>query len=108
MMEVFQTAAAQMGLLFAMIAVGAFARKRGVMNDEFNSKLSFIVLNITMPCMIVAAVLNSTSFPSLDMVLEIIEWGAITYLFVTLIAVIIGHFVSSNDRTRGTLEYLRP
>lgn len=105
-MEVFQTAAAQMGLLFAMIAVGAFARKRGVMNDEFDSKLSFIVLNITMPCMIVAAVLNSTSFPSLDMVLEIIEWGAITYLFVTLIAVIIGHFVSSNDRTRGTLEYL--
>ena len=80
-MEVFQTAAAQMGLLFAMIAVGAFARKRGVMNDEFDSKLSFIVLNITMPCMIVAAVLNSTSFPSLDMVLEIIEWGSY-YLFV--------------------------
>ena len=40
------------------------------------------------------------------MVLEIIEWGSITYLFVTLIAIVIGHFVSSDDRTRGTLEYL--
>lgn len=105
-MEVFQTAAAQMGLLFAMIAIGAFARKRNIMNDEFDAKLSFLVLNVTMPCMIVAAVLNSDSFPSMDMVLEIIEWGAITYLFVTLIAVIVGHFVSRDNRTRGTLEYL--
>ena len=101
-MEIFETAAAQMALLFAMIAVGFGCRKKGVMNDE----LSSLVLNVTMPCMIVAAVLNSTSFPSLDMVLEIIEWGSITYLFVTLIAIVIGHFVSSDDRTRGTLEYL--
>ena len=106
MMEIFETAAAQMALLFAMIAVGFGCRKKGVMNDEFDAKLSFLVLNVTMPCMIVAAVLNSTSFPSLDMVLEIIEWGSITYLFVTLIAIVIGHFVSSDDRTRGTLEYL--
>ena len=105
-MEIFETAAAQMALLFAMIAVGFGCRKKGVMNDEFDAKLSFLVLNVTMPCMIVAAVLNSTSFPSLDMVLEIIEWGSITYLFVTLIAIVIGHFVSSDDRTRGTLEYL--
>ena len=105
-MEIFETAAAQMALLFAMIAVGFGCRKKGVMNDEFDSKFSFLVLNVTMPCMIVAAVLNSTSFPSLDMVLEIIEWGSITYLFVTFIAIVIGHFVSSDDRTRGTLEYL--
>lgn len=105
-MEIFETAAAQMALLFAMIAVGFGCRKKGVMNDEFDAKLSSLVLNVTMPCMIVAAVLNSTSFPSLDMVLEIIEWGSITYLFVTLIAIVIGHFVSSDDRTRGTLEYL--
>ena len=105
-MEIFETAAAQMALLFAMIAVGFGCRKKGVMNDEFGAKLSSLVLNVTMPCMIVAAVLNSTSFPSLDMVLEIIEWGSITYLFVTLIAIVIGHFVSSDDRTRGTLEYL--
>ena len=105
-MEIFETAAAQMALLFAMIAVGFGCRKKGVMNDEFDAKLSSLVLNVTMPCMIVAAVLNSTSFPSLDMVLEIIEWGSITYLFATLIAIVIGHFVSSDDRTRGTLEYL--
>lgn len=105
-MVIFETAAAQMALLFAMIAVGFGCRKKGVMNDEFDAKLSSLVLNVTMPCMIVAAVLNSTSFPSLDMVLEIIEWGSITYLFVTLIAIVIGHFVSSDDRTRGTLEYL--
>lgn len=84
-MEIFETAAAQMALLFAMIAVGFGCRKKGVMTDEFDAKLSFLVLNVTMPCMIVAAVLNSTAFPSLDMVLEIIEWGSITYLFVTLI-----------------------
>ncbi len=88
-MEIFETAAAQMALLFAMIAVGFGCRKKGVMNDEFVPlKLSSLVLNVTMPCMIVAAALNSTSFPSLDMVLEIIEWGSITYLFVTLIAIV--------------------
>ena len=106
MMEIFETAAAQMFLLFAMIAVGFACRKKGRMDDDFDAKLSFLVLNVTMPCMIVAAVLNSSSFPSFDMVLEIIEWGSITYLFVTLIAIVIGRFVSSNDRTRGTLEYL--
>ena len=55
-MEIFETAAAQMALLFAMIAVGFGCRKKGVMNDEFDAKLSSLVLNVTMPCMIVAAV----------------------------------------------------
>ncbi len=34
------------------------------MNDEVDAKLSSLVLNVTMPCMMV--VLNSTSFPSLN------------------------------------------
>lgn len=95
-----------MALLFAMIAVGFAGRKRGHLNDDFDAKLSFLVLNVTMPCMIVAAVLNSDSFPSLDMVLEIIAFGAATYLFVTLLAVLFARLMRTDDRTRGTLEFL--
>ena len=95
-----------MAILFCMIAVGFYARKKSIMNDAFDAKLSTLVLNIAMPCMIVASVLGSDSLPSNETIVQVIMWGALTYLFITILAVIMGRLLRTNARTRGTFEYL--
>lgn len=105
-MAIFETALDQMAILFALMAVGFYARKKSIMNDEFDAKLSHLVLNITMPVMIVAAVLTSKTLPSNETILEIVGWGAIAYLFATAIAVIMGRLLHTSAKKRGTFEYL--
>lgn len=58
----------QMIQLFLVIGLGFFLRKTGMIDDVFYDKLSKLVLNVTMPLMIVGAVLKSGAGIQLDTV----------------------------------------
>lgn len=105
-MHIFETALGQMIILFALMAIGFYARKKDIMNDAFDAKLSNLVLNVTMPVMIVAAVLTSKSLPDTDTILQIIGWGAVAYLFASALALVFGRLLHTTAKKRGTFEYL--
>ncbi|WP_350454304.1 AEC family transporter [Slackia heliotrinireducens] len=105
-MSIFVSAANQMAILFVVIGLGFFARKRGMMDDGFDKKLSAVVINICMPALIVASVLTSDSLPSTNTLLQILGWSTVAYLMIIGIALIVGHLIRTDARRRGTLEYL--
>lgn len=45
----------QVAILFFIMAVGAYARKKGIINDELNRGLSDLLLNISMPLLIIVS-----------------------------------------------------
>lgn len=63
-MEVFQHTAIQMFILAVIVICGFIARKKSLMNDTFDTMLSQLVFNITLPALILNSVLSSESLPS--------------------------------------------
>lgn len=106
MAETFLTTVSQMFILFTLVGIGFAMRRKGVMSDEFDAKLSFLVINVAMPAMIISSVLSSSKLPSSHTIGEILLWGTACYLFVIVVAVIVAHVLRTDAKTRGTLEYL--
>lgn len=49
----------QMGVIFILVAIGYFLQKGGVLTSETCQKMSFVVVNVTNPCLILTSVLTS-------------------------------------------------
>ncbi|MGN0045734.1 MAG: AEC family transporter [Eggerthellaceae bacterium] len=105
-MTTFYTTASQMIILFTLVGIGFAMRRKGVMNDEFDGKLSFLVINVAMPAMIISSVLGSSDLPSTHTICEILMWGTACYIFVIFVAIIVANVLRTDAKTRGTLEYL--
>ena len=63
-------------ILFA-IAAGYAANRLGYLGGEADQKVSKLLLNITMPAMIVAAVITGEELPELGTILSILEVGVV-------------------------------
>ena len=66
-------------ILFA-IAAGYGANRLGYLGGKIDQKVSKLLLNITMPAMIVAAVITGEELPGLGTILSILEVGVVFYL----------------------------
>ena len=75
-------------ILFA-IAVGYLANRLGYLGEGTDQKLSKLLLNITMPCMIVAAVITGAELPELSTILSILEVGLIFYLLELVFVLVV-------------------
>lgn len=92
-MDAFSHAATQMLILFVIVAFGFLARKLKLMNDGFDSMLSKLVMNITLPAMILNSVLSNTDLPGTDQIftmlgLSVVVFGiscVVAWLFVKLV-----------------------
>lgn len=73
----------QMVQLFIVIALGYLLRKIGLINDEFNKKMTSILLNVTLPATILASVCTQDSREDLSTVG--IAFGAAVILFAVQI-----------------------
>ena len=65
-------------LLFAM-ALGYLANRLGYLGGEIDQKICKIILNITMPCMIVAAVADGDTLPGTAEILAVLKVAAVFY-----------------------------
>ena len=74
-MSFFNTLCEMLVILFAM-AMGFLAHRLGYFNSETDQRLSKVVLNITMPAMIVAAVITGDTLPDLAEVRAGLKVGA--------------------------------
>lgn len=84
--------AMQMIQLFILIGAGYLIGKTALFKDEFNQQLTSFVLNLTMPCMILASVMNSSTNTALalnDIVLAtiilVIVLPIVAYLVIKIV-----------------------
>ena len=89
-------------ILFA-IAAGYAANRLGYLGGEADQKVSKLLLNITMPAMIVAAVITGEELPELGTILSILEVGVVFYLLEAVFALVVPRFLPGTQGQKGGL-----
>lgn len=91
-------------ILFA-IGVGYLAHHLGLLGGETNKKLSSLILNITIPCMILAAVLQQESRPTAEQIRSVLVSAAVFYAVTYLCTLLIPPLVGGSPREKGVWRF---
>ncbi|MBR3289808.1 MAG: AEC family transporter [Clostridia bacterium] len=76
----------QLLLLFLVMVTGFVAGKIGIMHETFNRGLSKLVLDITLPAMVISAVINGEHTLTREQVLLLLLLSVVLYVFLILMA----------------------
>ena len=87
------------------IALGYLARRLGYLGGETDQKLSKIILNITMPCLIVASVANGDTLPGAAEILSVLKVAVVFYGIELLVAAVAPRLLGGTERQRGVWRY---
>lgn len=88
------------------IAAGYLARRLGYLGGETDQKLSKIILNITMPCLIIASVTTGEALPEASKILSTLKVAAVFYGFEMLVAVIVPRILGGTEQQKGVWRYI--
>lgn len=103
-MSFLDTLQEMMVILFA-IAVGYAANRLGYLNEDTNQRLSKILLNLTTPAMIIAAVITGDTLPGADVILSILGVSAVFYGLEFLFVLTMPRFLGGTPKQKGVWRY---
>lgn len=106
MLSQFSSIFTQMVALFAAIGVGYICKKTGVMDADFDKKLSGLVLSATLPALILASVLNVDSLPDPVLMGQIIGLSVLSYALFIPIAYLATYALRIPDGRRGVYRFM--
>ncbi|MCD8241459.1 MAG: AEC family transporter, partial [Lachnospiraceae bacterium] len=95
-----------MAKLFSVIIVGYILNKTGIMDSDFNKKLSHLVLNVTLPAMVLGSVLTSTVKHSLNEMGALLLVTALFYGVHLLQAFTIPSLIPADKSTRSVYRFV--
>ena len=99
-MNFFDTLTKMLILLFA-IAMGYLANRRGFLNAEINRKLTDMVLEITLPLMIVGSVITGDELPARSVILSTLKVAVVFYGMAILAALVVARLLGGTPGQRG-------
>lgn len=82
----------QMIQFFIMMALGYFLYKKNFMDKEFNRRLSKILLNVTLPALILNSVLTQTNRPAVSTIIYVFLIAGIMYILLPLAGLLAARF----------------
>ena len=91
-------------ILFA-IAAGYVANHLGYLGGETDQKISKLILNITMPAMIVAAVITGEELPEISVILSILEVGVVFYVLEFALVLTVPRLLPGTAGEKGVYRY---
>ena len=103
-MSIFDVFQEMLVILFAM-AMGYLARRLGYLGGETDQKLSKIILNITMPCLIVASVATGDELPGAAEILSVLKVAAVFYGMELLLSAVVPRLLGGTDKQKGVWRY---
>ena len=103
-MSFFEVLREMMVILFA-IALGYLARCKAYLNDQFNEMLSKLIMTITLPCMIVGAVLTGDALPGTGEILSVLKVSVVFYAMGILAALVLPRFLGGTPLQKGVWRY---
>lgn len=103
-MSFFDTLCEMLVILFA-IAAGYLSHRLGILGGDVDKRISRLILNITMPAMIVAAVITGDTLPGLAEVLAILEVGVVFYLLEALFMLAAPRLLGGTPGEKGVWRY---
>lgn len=103
-MSFFDTLTKMMVILFG-IAMGYLANRRGILGGEIDQRLSKLLLNIVMPCMIIGTVLSGNTLPEISEILSVLKISVVFYGMELVFALVIPRFLGGTPRQKGVWRY---
>ena len=103
-MNFFDVLAEMLVILFA-IAAGYVANHLGYLGGQTDQKLSKLILNITMPAMIVAAVITGEELPEISVILSILEVGVVFYVLEFALVLTVPRLLPGTAGEKGVYRY---
>jgi len=107
-MSFFQTFQEMIVILFA-VAVGYLTHRLGYLGGETNKKLSSLILNVTIPCMILAAVLQQQNRPTAEQIRSVlvscVVFYAVTFACIFLVPLLVGGSAKEKGVWRFVLAF---
>ena len=103
-MNFFDVLSEMLVILFAIVA-GFAAKRLGYLGGETDQKLSKLLLNITLPAMILASVITGDELPGLDVILSILEVAVVFYVLSFAVALLVPRFLPGTPVQKGVWRY---
>ena len=96
----------QMLILFFYILLGVILNRVGIIHTDFNQRLTKIVINVTMPCMILASVLSQTGARDMHALTTLSVIAVCTYIVLPIIAFVLVHIVPVKAEKQGLYMFM--
>lgn len=96
----------QMLVLCVPILAGYLAARLGYLDEDLNTKLSRLIVNIALPCLVVGSAFGTDGLPDAPVVLELMFYSAIGYAIAYLLALAIPALVRSSAAERGIYRFV--
>lgn len=93
-----------MVMLFAITVVGYAACKLGYMSEEFDKRLSAIIVDITCPALILSSVMGDR-LPDQRLIVPLLTISTITYILLTAVAVWLPRLLTKDISVRGVMGF---
>jgi len=87
------------------IAAGYLAHRLGYLGGEIDQKISKIILNITMPCLILGSVISGSDLPDTAIILSLLWTSAIFYGIQIVVAMAAAPLLGGTPAQRGVWRY---
>lgn len=91
----------QMIVLCVPILMGYAASKLGFLDEKMDNALSRLIINVTLPCLIIASVTTTTDLPSTHDALELMGFSAVGYVLALLVAYVLPALTGVRGVLRG-------
>lgn len=93
-----------MAALVIIVVVGFIAGKIGYMNEEFDKKLSALVVNITCPALILSSTMGET-LPDRNMILPLLGISFLTYILLTGVSFTLPRLLTRRKEDEGIVGF---
>ncbi len=93
-----------MVVLFIIMIVGYAARKLKYMDDTFDKKLSCILVDITMPLLVLSAAMGH-DVPDRSLIPSLIGVGTLTYIILLAFGFLVPRLITKDNDERGMIGF---
>ncbi len=106
-MDIFSHAAFQMIELTLLAAAGVIARKLDFMNSAFDTMLSRLVMNFSLPALMISSVLNNTGLPDFATIMRILGFSMLAYVLMMIVSYLAPRlYPNLEPATRGAHSFM--
>lgn len=93
-------------ILFILMITGYYIRKKGIISDIFTKDLSCVILNITLPALIITSMNRGFSPDIMQNLAYIIGLGIVVYGFLIIIAMIFARSLKIPQPSNGIYKFM--
>lgn len=97
----------QMLILFFFIFLGVLLNRTGIINTDFNQRITKIIIHVTMPCMILASVASQDGARDMHALIILAVVGIVFYIIVLpIIAFLMVHILPVRPERQGLYMFM--